>query len=114
MRDRREGYVPPKRPYSFTRMLDDLLDFASDVLVDRGRLAFWMPTASEESAEGGDDADGEAPHPGSASTELLPIPAHPRLAVVSVCEQAFNKCMKPPICCPLFILCSAVRRFARR
>ncbi|KAI1467679.1 tRNA guanosine-2'-O-methyltransferase [Daldinia caldariorum] len=65
-------FVPPKRPYSFTAMLDDILDFASDTLVDDGRLSFWMPSANDEEQE-------------------IPIPTHPCLSVVAVCSQVFNK-----------------------
>ena len=54
-------------------MLDDILDYASETLVDHGRLSFWMPTANDENQE-------------------LPIPAHPRLEVVVVCIQPFYKC----------------------
>lgn len=48
------GYIPPKKPYSFTAMLDDILNFAAATLVDGGRLAFWMPTANESSDEEGE------------------------------------------------------------
>ena len=41
------GFIAPKRPYSFTRMLDDILDFAALTLIDGGRLAFWMPSAND-------------------------------------------------------------------
>ncbi|KAF1988424.1 tRNA guanosine-2'-O-methyltransferase [Aulographum hederae CBS 113979] len=67
-----EGYIPPKRAYSFEAMLGDILDFATATLVDRGRLAMWMPTANDE------DID-------------LAIPSHPCLKLVSVCVQPFNK-----------------------
>ena len=66
-------YVPPKRPYSFLAMLDDLLIFAAEILVDNGRLCFWMPTAN--------DAD-----------QQIAIPEHPCLEIVSVCVQTFYKC----------------------
>ncbi|OAA65510.1 hypothetical protein SPI_02297 [Niveomyces insectorum RCEF 264] len=65
------AFVPPKQPYSFLALLDDLLRFAADTLVDGGRLGFWMPTANDEALE-------------------LPVPTHPCLAVVSVCTQAFR------------------------
>ncbi|KAK4072104.1 hypothetical protein Trihar35433_4168 [Trichoderma harzianum] len=65
-------YVPPKKPYSFLAMLDDILAFAADTLVDNGRLAFWMPTANDEEQE-------------------IPVPTHPCLEVVVVCVQVFNK-----------------------
>ena len=73
MVDRKDGYVPPKRPYSFEAMLDDILEFAVSSLVDDGRLSLWMPTANDEEIE-------------------LGIPFHPLLEVVSVCVQPFNKC----------------------
>ncbi|KAL7628466.1 hypothetical protein AAE478_002669 [Parahypoxylon ruwenzoriense] len=62
------SFVPPKKPYSFMAMLDDILNFASDVLVDNGRLSFWMPTANDEEQE-------------------LPVPTHPCLSIVAVCTQ---------------------------
>lgn len=55
-------------------MLDDLMEFAATMLVDNGRLSFWMPTANDEEL-------------------LLEIPSHPYLELVSVCVQTFNKCM---------------------
>ncbi|KAI5867348.1 tRNA guanosine-2'-O-methyltransferase TRM11 [Durotheca rogersii] len=69
---RNPSFVPPKKPYSFTAMLDDILNFASDMLVDHGRLSFWMPTANDEEQE-------------------IPVPTHPCLSMVVVCTQAFNK-----------------------
>ncbi|KAH8808345.1 S-adenosyl-L-methionine-dependent methyltransferase [Xylogone sp. PMI_703] len=67
-----DDYIPPKRPYGFLQMLDDILDFAALSLVDNGRLSFWMPTANDEDVE-------------------LSVPQHPWLVVTSVCTQAFNK-----------------------
>ncbi|KAF3051464.1 hypothetical protein E8E11_010617 [Didymella keratinophila] len=67
-----EGYIPPKRPYSFTALLDDILAFAVVTLVPGGRLSMWMPTANDEDIE-------------------LIIPSHPCLELSSVCVQAFNK-----------------------
>ncbi|KAI9840065.1 MAG: hypothetical protein M1819_000258 [Sarea resinae] len=67
-----EHYIPPKRPYSFEAMLDDILEFAALTLVENGRVSLWMPTANDEDVE-------------------LGIPTHPSLEVVSVCVQAFNK-----------------------
>ena len=66
------GFVPPKRPYSFNRMLGDILDFAARTLDDKGRLAFWMPIAN--------DAD-----------EEFPVPQHPMLDLRGNCVQVFNK-----------------------
>ncbi|KAF4978900.1 hypothetical protein FZEAL_4786 [Fusarium zealandicum] len=70
----KSDYVPPKKPYSFLIMLDDILTFAAETLVDNGRLSFWMPTANDEELE-------------------IPVPAHPCLEIVAVCVQPFNKCM---------------------
>ncbi|KAE9376772.1 tRNA guanosine-2'-O-methyltransferase [Stipitochalara longipes BDJ] len=67
-----EAYIPPKRPYSFLAMLDDILDFATLSLVDNGRLSFWMPTANDEDQE-------------------IHIPEHPCLEITSVCTQTFNR-----------------------
>jgi len=61
-------------------MLDDLLVFAAETLVDGGRLAFWMPTANDEALE-------------------LPVPSHPCLETVEVCTQVFNKCPPPLSSC---------------
>lgn len=66
------AYIPPKRPYSFTAILDDILAFAAATLVDNGRLSMWMPTANDEDIK-------------------LVIPTHPCLEIVSVCVQPFNK-----------------------
>ncbi|WPG99592.1 Hypothetical protein R9X50_00241000 [Acrodontium crateriforme] len=78
------GYIPPKKPYSFFRMLDDILAFSADRLVDRGRLCMWMPVAGAVEETGSDEAivGGE--------TEFA-IPRHPALEVLSVCTQDFNK-----------------------
>ncbi|KAK1755895.1 S-adenosyl-L-methionine-dependent methyltransferase [Echria macrotheca] len=65
-------FIPPRKPYSFLAMLDDILQFAAQTLVDDGRLSFWMPTANDEDQE-------------------IPVPTHPYLQVVSVCTQVFNK-----------------------
>jgi tRNA (guanine10-N2)-methyltransferase len=67
----REGYIAPKRPYSFSLMLEALLEFAARTLVDGGRIAFWMPTANEE--------------------EEMSVPANPYLQLVHCCVQPFNK-----------------------
>ncbi|KIW12967.1 hypothetical protein PV08_08154 [Exophiala spinifera] len=72
----RPGYIAPKKPYSFTRMLDDILDFATRTLVDGGRLAFWMPSANENE---------------SGEEESTLIPTHPHLELKHECIQRFNK-----------------------
>ncbi|KAK5194504.1 hypothetical protein LTR92_005746 [Exophiala xenobiotica] len=72
----RPGYIAPKKPYSFSRMLDDILDFAARTLVDGGRLAFWMPSANEN--ELGEE-------------EVTVIPIHHSLELKHECVQRFNK-----------------------
>ncbi|KAF7592761.1 hypothetical protein BBP40_012519 [Aspergillus hancockii] len=67
----RPGYIPPKKPYGFEAMQNDILDFASRTLVTNGRICMWMPTSSDE--------DGE-----------LRVPMNPNLEVVSVSVQPFN------------------------
>lgn len=79
-----ESYVPPKKPYSFTRMLDDILDFSATVLVDDGRLCMWMPVADATNVS---DATAE-----SQEVKVYAVPKHPELEVVSECVQRFNKC----------------------
>ena len=70
---RQDKYIPPKRPYSFETMLDDILEFSAIHLVDNGRLSLWMPTANDMEKE-------------------LTIPTHNSLEIVSACVQPFNKC----------------------
>ena len=82
-----DSYLPPKKPYSFTRMLDDVLDFSASMLVNDGRLCMWMPVAGV-TAE-----DQEQGSTGETQTEFA-VPAHPKLEVVSECTQHFNKCKK--------------------
>jgi tRNA (guanine10-N2)-methyltransferase len=68
-----DAYIPPKKPYGFLAMLDDILEFATISLVDNGRLSFWMPTSNDEDQE-------------------IKPPQHPSLEIVSICTQEFNKC----------------------
>ena len=65
--------MPPKRPYSFEAMLEDILAFAAASLVDDGMLSLWMPSANGEDIE-------------------LAIPRHSSLRVESICTQVFSKC----------------------
>ncbi|KAL8736192.1 MAG: hypothetical protein Q9166_000347 [cf. Caloplaca sp. 2 TL-2023] len=67
-----DKYIPPKKPYSFEAMLDDILEFAAKSLVNGGRLSLWMPTANDDEVE-------------------LGIPTHPCLEILSICVQPFNK-----------------------
>ena len=67
----RPGFIPPKKPYSFEAMLDDVLDFAATQLVDDGRLCMWIPSVNESEVE-------------------LAVPNHPALELVAICVQPFN------------------------
>jgi tRNA (guanine10-N2)-methyltransferase len=98
-----DDYVPPKKPYSFVRMLDDILDFSATRLVDGGRLCMWMPVAGAKedpdaapeelekqaaaAAEKEEESDGRA-----EEAEEYAIPQHPALALVAESKQHFNKC----------------------
>lgn len=73
----RDGYVAPKKAYSFDAMIEDILDFAAITLVDGGRLSMWMPVANDQDIE-------------------IAIPQHPCLTLESVCLQEFNKCRFSP------------------
>ncbi|KAK3114788.1 hypothetical protein LTR53_006522 [Teratosphaeriaceae sp. CCFEE 6253] len=79
------NYVPPKKSYSFFRMLDDVLDFAAERLVDAGRLCMWMPVAG---AVEGEEATSQSDLAAQAAYD---IPRHPALELVNVCTQDFNK-----------------------
>ena len=79
-----DSYLPPKRPYSFVRMLDDILDFSANRLVDHGRLCMWMPVAGASDAE-------EGPQENESDEQEYAIPQHPALELISECTQHFNK-----------------------
>lgn len=73
-------FIPPRKPYSFLAMLDNILQFSAETLVDNGRVSFWMPTANDQDQE-------------------IAVPTHPYLEIVSVCTQTFNKCSSLlPVC----------------
>jgi tRNA (guanine10-N2)-methyltransferase len=65
-------YIPPKKAYSFEALLEDILFFAAEILVDGARLAMWMPTGNEEDIE-------------------LAIPQSPYMELLSVSVQQFGK-----------------------
>ncbi|KAI7241315.1 RNA methylase family UPF0020 protein [Hortaea werneckii] len=66
------NYLPPKRPYSLGRMLEDILEFAAERLCEGGgRLGLWMPVAG---AVGG-ESDGEE---GQSQEPPPPPPSQPR------------------------------------
>ncbi|KAH0266022.1 RNA methylase family UPF0020 protein, partial [Aureobasidium melanogenum] len=66
------GYIPPKKAYSFDAMMDDILDFGYNHMVDNGRLSMWMPVANDEDME-------------------IPIPSHPAMELVAMSVQQFNR-----------------------
>lgn len=70
-------YIPPKRPYGFEAMMNDILDFSVDNLLEDGRLCMWMPTANDE-------------------LETYALPSHPVLDLLHVCVQDFGNCMPSP------------------
>lgn len=72
LRHTQPDYVPPKRPYSFNSMMNDILHFAAIHLVTGGRLCMWMPTANDDLSP-------------------LAIPSHPQLELKAACIQTFNK-----------------------
>jgi tRNA (guanine10-N2)-methyltransferase len=89
-----DDYVPPKKPYSFVRMLDDILDFSAIRLVDGGRLCMWMPVAGakEDPDAAPEDLEKQAKEDPPEAEEYA-IPQHPALELVAESKQHFNKCM---------------------
>lgn len=87
-------YIPPKKPYSFVRMLDDILDFSALRLVDGGRLCMWMPVAGAKEDPEGDSEEPAQQQEGEQEPEAeeYAIPQHPALALVAESKQHFNKC----------------------
>lgn len=91
-----QDYVPPKRPYSFDRLLDDILDFSAARLVIGGRLCMWMPVAStsEARSQPGKVLDGDTTQDSADQTDSMhtnELPQHPCLKLESVCQQDFTK-----------------------
>lgn len=68
----RKDFIPPKKPYELSNLLQDLLEFAANRLPIGGRLAFWMPTANDE-------------------FQINQIPQHKQLELIYNLEQEFNK-----------------------
>ena len=68
----RRDFIAPKKPYTLSSMLEDLLRFAAERLPVGGRLAFWMPTANDDFEE-------------------HIIPQHARLEQIYCLNQEFNK-----------------------
>lgn len=66
----RRDYVAPKKPYEFSTLLADLLNFASERLREGARLSFWMPFYVDSTPQ---------------------FPLHCDLELESTCSQSFNK-----------------------
>jgi tRNA (guanine10-N2)-methyltransferase len=87
-----KDYIPPRKPYSFLRMIDDILDFGATMLVDSGRLCMWMPVAGTVNEHADvEEAAGDTAAPAIENAEYA-VPQHPCLELASVCQQDFNKC----------------------
>lgn len=84
-------YIPPRKPYSFIRMIDDILNFGATMLVEGGRLCMWMPVAGAVNENVADTTGDEATTPAVDEAEYV-IPEHPCLELASSCQQDFNKC----------------------
>lgn len=55
-------------------MIDDILHFGYEHMVDDARLCMWMPTANDDDME-------------------IAVPSHPAMELVATSIQQFNKCM---------------------
>ncbi|KAI7598992.1 RNA methylase family UPF0020 protein, partial [Hortaea werneckii] len=68
------NYLPPKRPYSLVRMLEDILEFAAERLCEgRGRLGLWMPVAG--AVAGDSEGEGEVGEEEQSRQQQPPPPA---------------------------------------
>ncbi|RMX71322.1 hypothetical protein D0869_15752 [Hortaea werneckii] len=90
------NYLPPKRPYSLVRMLEDILEFAAERLGEGGgRLGLWMPVAgaavggAEEREEKGEEGE-------SQETPPPPHPSHPRPGVEEEARLSDPATFNPP------------------
>ena len=79
-----DHYLPPKKPYSFTRMLDDILNFSAERLVDNGRLCMWMPVA-DATVSDTSEAQGE-------QIAVYDVPLHPQRLVAFPNQSAQHDC----------------------
>ncbi|KAI6824395.1 RNA methylase family UPF0020 protein [Hortaea werneckii] len=68
------NYLPPKRPYSLVRMLEDILEFAAERLCEgSGRLGLWMPVAGAVAGDSSEGAGGVGEE--EQSRQQLPLSA---------------------------------------
>ncbi|RMY96164.1 hypothetical protein D0861_00346 [Hortaea werneckii] len=70
------NYLPPKRPYSLVRMLEDILEFAAERLCEgSGRLGLWMPVAGAVAGDSeGEGGTGPEKEGGQQSQQRQPPP----------------------------------------
>ncbi|EMF16942.1 tRNA guanosine-2'-O-methyltransferase [Sphaerulina musiva SO2202] len=87
----KEDYIPPRKAYSFVRMLDDILDFSANMLVNDGRLSMWIPVAGAVEGDLDHENEGEGEVKDEENVQEYVIPQHPALVLVSQCRQDFNK-----------------------
>lgn len=88
----KEDYIPPRKAYSFVRMLDDILDFSANMLVNDGRLSMWIPVAGAVEGDLDHENENEGEVKDEENVQEYVIPQHPALVLVSQCRQDFNKC----------------------
>ncbi|GAB1737590.1 hypothetical protein NU219Hw_g1899t1 [Hortaea werneckii] len=69
------NYLPPKRPYSLVRMLEDILEFAAERLGEEsGRLGLWMPVAGAVGGGQDEGLGGSGEEDQRAQRQQLPPP----------------------------------------
>ncbi|KAN0062818.1 hypothetical protein ACQY0O_004638 [Thecaphora frezii] len=72
----RDDYIPPTRPYHLQDLIDDLLDYAFNLLKPHGRLAFWLPDMIDANDADDNGADGE--EVGNGEKVPVELPRHSR------------------------------------
>mmetsp|Transcript_41008 Transcript_41008/g.68660 ORF Transcript_41008/g.68660 Transcript_41008/m.68660 type:complete len:488 (-) Transcript_41008:449-1912(-) len=70
--DMRATHIPSTAPYGLTECLYDLIQFAATFLVVGGRIALWMPCASDVYTDGD-------------------VPTHPALKLIANSEQVLGR-----------------------
>ncbi|RMZ12365.1 hypothetical protein D0860_03002 [Hortaea werneckii] len=101
------NYLPPKRPYSLVRMLEDILEFAAERLCEgSGRLGLWMPVAGAVAGDSSEGAGGvgeeeqsrqQLPLSASSGKEASPsIPATATTPATSAAADPPSPAVDPP------------------
>ncbi|CEH15042.1 trna isopentenyltransferase [Ceraceosorus bombacis] len=70
------SYVPPSKPYHLDELIEDLIETSSKLLIEGGRLVFWLPTIFSE--------DGK-------NDQSVSLPAHPAFRLVAHSMQDFGR-----------------------